>query len=213
MMILPNLMLQKPSAKSKSKDHSKALEDRLQKWKGGMIQQIWNDNKIIQHKLTSKPQRSSDDITRIFSKLMFEGKVTQALKFLDESASNSVLPSSSEVVEKLRSLHPDAQPILPESLLYGPMKPVSPVYFNNISEEEIFKAASKTKGAAGPSMFDAAQWKRILCSGQFKKEGKELREEIATFAKKIAIEIVDPATLEAYTACRLIPLDKSPGSS
>ena len=40
-----------------------------------------------------------------------------------------------------------------------------------------------------------------------------LREEVASFAKKIAVEIVDPVTLEAYTACRLIPLDKSPGST
>ena len=82
---------------------------------------------------------------------MFEGKVTQALKFLDESANNSVLPSTSDVVEKLRSLHPEAQQILPETLLHGPIVDLSPAYFNNISEEEIFKAASKTKGAAQSS--------------------------------------------------------------
>ena len=61
-------------------------------------------------------------------------------------------------------------------------------------------------------MFDACQWKRILCSGHFKQVGKDLREQLAEFAKKISIEVLDPATLEAYTACRLIPLDKDPGN-
>ena len=36
---------------------------------------------------------------------------------------------------------------------------------------------------------------------------------MAVFAKKIAIEIVDPMTLEGYTSCRLIPLDKDPGNT
>ena len=133
-----------------------------------MIKELWDENKIIQKKLTSKPPRSSDDISRVFSKLMFEGKVTQALKFLDESANNSVLPPTTEVVEKLRSLHPDSQPIAPGTLINGPIMRPSAAHFDNITEDEIFKAASKTKGAAGPSMFNASQWKRILCSGQFK---------------------------------------------
>ena len=37
-----------------------------------------------------------------------------------------------------------------------------------------------------------------------------LREEIAEFAKNIASTHYDPALLEAYTACRLIPLAKNP---
>ena len=34
---------------------------------------------------------------------------------------------------------------------------------------------------------------------------------MAQFARKIATEILDPKVLESYTACRLIPLNKSPG--
>ena len=71
------------------------------------------------------------------------------------------------------------------------------------------KAANQIKGSGGPSHLDAKQWRRILCSKQLKGEGKDLREEIASFAKKIA-EIVDPSTLTPYTASRLIPLNKDP---
>ena len=60
---------------------------------------------------------------------------------------------------------------------------------------------------------DAKQWKRLICSNHFKQENKELREQLAIFAKQIATEVVDPGILEAYVACRLIPLDKDPGSS
>ena len=45
----------------------------------------------------------------------------------------------------------------------------------------------------------------------YNKEGKDLREELAKFAKKIATDIIDPRTLVAYTASRLIPLNKNPG--
>ena len=71
------------------------------------------------------------------------------------------------------------------------------------------KAARQTKGSGGPSMMDGKQWKRMLCSSHFKAEAKELRVELAKFARKIATEIVDPSTLEAYNVCRLITLDNN----
>ena len=59
-------------------------------------------------------------------------------------------------------------------------------------------------------MCDAKQWKRILVSQKFKNEGKDLREAIAKFAQKLATEIIDPHTIKAYVAGRLIALNKAP---
>ena len=75
----------------------------------------------------------------------------------------------------------------------------------------IFKSARLTKGAAGPSQLDAYQYCHILTSTKYKKENKELREQIAILARKIASEILDPNSLESFTSCRLIPLNKNPG--
>ena len=111
------------------------------------------------------------------------------MKFLDEHAANSVLKPTAEVVEKLLTLHPTAAEVLPESLYEGPLKRVSPAYFNSITEQTILKAATQTHGSGGPSLLDAKQWKRILSSNQFKTEGKELREQLAILARKIAVEI------------------------
>ena len=84
-------------------------------------------------------------------------------------------------------------------------------YFASIDESSIQKAAKLTKGAAGPSQFDVDQFRRILCSKKFKNEGKTLREQIAILARNIATSIIDPSCLEAFVACRLIPLNKNPG--
>ena len=210
-MILPSMLLQKPSAKSKAKDHTRALELRLQKWKEGKIEELWKDNAIIQKKLSEHPQKSPHDITRLVTNLMFEGKVGPAMKILDENTENGVLRSTPEVIEKLRLLHPEQSEIQADTLYQGPLPVTSTAHFNSITEQEILKAAQQTKGSGGPSLLDAKQWKRMLCSGHFKAENKELREQLAIFAKKIATEMVDPAILEAYVSCRLIPLDKEPG--
>ena len=92
--------------------------------------------------------------------------------FLEENADNAVLQSSPEVIDKLRSLHPEPANIYPNTLLQGPLPLVSPAHFNNITEQEILKAAQQTKGSGGPSLLDAKQWKRMLCSKHFKAENK-----------------------------------------
>ena len=74
-----------------------------------------------------------------------------------------------------------------------------------------FDAATKTKGSAGPSGMDAELYRRILCSKNFKAEGKVLREEKAVFTRDLFKFVYHPSFLEGYTSCRLIPLDKNPG--
>ena len=101
-----------------------------------------------------------------------------------------------------------------ESILYRPIDYIPPGVFDLIDEEMISDAATKTKGLAGPSGMDDELYRRILCSKNFKAEGKVLREEIAVFTRnllKIAYDTDNPSLLEGYTSCRLIPLDKNPG--
>ena len=75
----------------------------------------------------------------------------------------------------------------------------------------VFKSASMTKGAGGPSRLDAEQYHRLLTSNKYKKENKELLMQLATLARLLATEYLDPNTLEVFVACRLIPLDEDPG--
>ena len=210
-MIIPSLLLQKPSQTSKSKDHTKALTERLRLWGEGKFNDLLKECTIIQHKLTTSKKKTPEDISRIFSKLMFTGKIKAALRFLESNSENGVLQPSEDVLAQLQEKHPPAAEIQPNTLITGPLEQVSHAHFAQIDEQAVLKAAMRTKGSAGPSKFDSDQFRRILCSKHFKTEGKDLREQISMFARKIATSPIDPSCLGPYTACRLIPLNKNPG--
>ena len=56
----------------------------------------------------------------------------------------------------------------------------------------IAKAATRTKGAAGPSGLDADGWRRILISKNYGKDGKDLRIALARMTYTLCtVEIVE----------------------
>ena len=76
----------------------------------------------------------------------------------------------------------------------------------------IREAALRTKGSGGPSGVDANGFKRILNWKSFKKSSANLRDALATMARKLCAEYIDPRTIEPILANRLIPLDKGEGA-
>ena len=214
-MILPALILQKPSAKSKAKHHTDALTRRLKLWHEGKLSELIREAKHIQSKFkqdrsTQHSEARKSDLSKRFSRFMSEGNISAALKLLDENSGSGVLELTEDVMKELRKKHPEPADFSFDPILSGPTQPFPKYFFDCIDEQTILKAAKDTKGSGGPSGLDAEQLRRILCSKNFAKEGKMLREEIAEFAKNLASTHYDPALLEAYTACRLIPLAKNP---
>ena len=53
-MILPALLLQKPSPKCRSKDHTNFLRERLAKWKEGAFDELLEECRTIQDRLTNR---------------------------------------------------------------------------------------------------------------------------------------------------------------
>ena len=210
-MTLPSLLLQKPSRHSKAKDHIKCLEERLKLWDEGNIEEILRENRRIQNNLTATTKRTSEDSARSFAKLMWKGKVKAAIKMLTNDYDNGVLQVTDDVYNTLKEKHPSPAPIHDDVLLHGPIDKLSRGYFDSIDETMIATATRLTKGSGGPSQFDSEQFNHILLSKKFKKEGKDLREEIARLARLLASEIIDPKSIESLLACRLIALNKNPG--
>ena len=141
---------------------------------------------------------------------MLQGKVSAALRWIGSQAT-SVLPTDEDTIEKLALLHPEGAPAMKNGILEGPIEYVEPVIFDNIDGETIQACAKRTSGSAGPSGLDSDGWKRIMCSKQFKSKPKELCESIALLARKLCTKHINPTFLKAYTACRLVPLNKNPG--
>ena len=79
------------------------------------------------------------------------------------------------------------------------------------------EVALKTKGGCGPSGLDADGWRKILVSKSYRTVNTDLRRGFANVIKKIYTEKLsvdttkDETPLEAFLACRLIPIDKNLG--
>ena len=222
--------LQKPSAKSKSLDHVNCLRRRFALWEKGDILELLKEGKTIQRQLQgSRSRRDEREEARTahrFSKLMMEGRVRAALRYLSKREHTGLLsldqimtedPTSSSrktVREILEDKHPDANPANADAILSAPNEELPsndfhPILFDSITAEDIRTSALHTEGAAGPSGLDAMNWRR-LCTA-FGQSSNDLCCALATFARRISTTYLDPSGLMAYTACRLIPLDKCPG--
>ena len=122
-----------------------------------------------------------------FAKLVLEGQINSALRFLGETSTGGVLELTDDVMAQLKEKHPNPQPTTLGSLLFGPINDDIPEsVYSEINGEMVREAALRTKGSGGPCGVDAT---RTLCT-----------------------TYIDPATIEPLVASRLIPLDKGEGA-
>eukprot|EP00794_Sanderia_malayensis_P000856 gene856-148_t len=145
-MLLPMILLQKPSPASKSKEHCEALKRRIDYMQKGEFECLLQECRDIQRRI--KPKKSQEGISQTFSKLMLQGKVHAALRFLSNESSGGVLDLSDETLKGLREKHPSPAAIKENSLLSGPIKDQRFLNFN-INEQKIQEnSANLTKGSA-----------------------------------------------------------------
>ena len=183
-------------------------------WSSGKITELLREGEALQRRLpkSNGGKNSIAEKAKRLKNLVIEGKINPALRLLDISATTGILPINSETCALLKEKHPDAAPKFQEMLLNGPLKNVEPVIFESINGEMIQKLSLKTKGAAGPSLFDADDWKRMLGTKIYGTAGIDLSKSIARFTRILCTEeLDDPRSIAALMACRLIPLDKNPG--
>ena len=76
-------------------------------------------------------------------------------------------------------------------------------------ESCIRTAAMLTDGAAGPSGVDAQAWRKLCTS--FGAASGDLCRSLAAAARRLCTCFVDPRSISAFLACRLIALSKNPG--
>ena len=221
-MVACGLLLQKPHLTSKTRDHVTALERRLRAWREGDIDGLMKEGRTIQNHLRPPRRREhgnqEENDSRIFSKLILEGKIHSALRFLSQNHGGGVLNindsvdgEGSSVLDTLRSKHPPPGKLDTAAFVTTDLEPpeVHPILFDCLTGQSIRNAALRTQGSAGPSGVDASGWRR-MCTG-FHRHSADLCASIAAVARRLATQFVDPAPLTAYLACRLIPLDKKPG--
>jgi len=209
-MVLPNLILQKPSKNSKTRQHIQLMRERLELWELGEFDKIIRDCNAIQKKMVKSIKQDDCNFEKLFVRFMLLGKLNSAIRLLDSDSCKGVLPMTKTNLDLLIDKHPRGAPALKGTLLYGPLYDIPKSFYDNIDEIMIEKAIARTHGAAGPSNMDGHFFRQI-CSRRYREEGSVMKQNIAALARKLASEPVDPYKLEAFTTSRLIPLNKDPG--
>ena len=87
--------------------------------------------------------------------------------------------------------------------------PYHPSIFDRIDAHAIRGATLKASGGHGQSGVDDLDWRRYLTA--FGSLSESLCRTVAKIPIRLATEEQDPTSLQAYNACRQIPLDKCPG--
>ena len=212
------LLLQKPSKRSKTKEHISHFKRRLDLWHNGDLKLLLEEGHCIQNRMISRKFPAKNNVDGyIFRSLMAQGKVKSALSYISRDQNSGVLglddiipqTNSLTTCDVLRAKHPMGIPACPEPLLENTPEVVNPIIYSSLDADCVLGAALHTHGAAGISGLDAFAWRR-LCSS-FKSASRDLCHALAAVGRRICSSRIHPDNLSAFVACRLIPLNKCPG--
>ena len=82
------------------------MSKRLAQWKDGEINKLLREGRIIQSRIGKLRSTDPPDKSKVFTKLVLEGQINSALRFLSESSSGGVLPLTDEVMAQLQLKQP-----------------------------------------------------------------------------------------------------------
>ena len=146
---------------------------------------------------------------------MKEGKVHAALNLLKQQRSGRILKLDDKVDNRktvcdvLKRKHPPSVTPPEYVLQSGEVNLPHGVIFDSIDASLIQRAATRTGGAAGLSGLDTFAW-HCLCIS-YKTASVNLCNAMAADGCRLCTSIIDPGSLSAFVACRLIPIDKCSG--
>ena len=228
-MVMPLLLLQKPAEPSSHQLRVACLARRLDAWIEGRFHDLLMEARTLQIYLSRRRHNvhehggedGGSSMSRIFARLMLQGKVKAALRILSADSRGRVLDLDESlslcsrdgerlsVRDILKAKHPSGQPIVSDALVTSEPPPVHPVIYEKITGSTIRAASLHCQGSAGPSGLDAASWKR-MCS-LYHGSSHQLCNTIAAVARRLCSVHLEPNILQPFVACRLIPLSKNPG--
>ena len=79
-IVLLAVGLQKPSQKSKAKDHQECLSRRLVLWKEGEVDKLLREERIIQKRLSNSRRVDPLNAGRVSANLVMSGQINSALR-------------------------------------------------------------------------------------------------------------------------------------
>ena len=188
----------------------KAVTRRIELWQTNKLDELLEEARTIQKRLPRPHHNKTPnaDKARNFANKMRHGKVSPALRALNDELRGGVLPLNKETIDLLEEKHP--KPSDSDGLrLPGPRQVPNSVIYEMITGDFVWKKALQTHGSSGPSGLDARGMRRLLSSTLHGNTAADLCNALASLATKTATTPCQH--LDSLIACHLIPLDKKPG--
>ena len=223
LVVFSAVILQRDKSVKKSVDVRRTLERRMKLWTDHEFDVLMQEMERCDRsfKLVRKFANDKDHIVRVFTRMMLQGKVRAAVRWLSEESRKGVFfPSDlnekkdgkgvivlSSVWDILCNKHPE--PVIPDksSLLECETLPIFEEV--EINGGHVLKVSRMIQGGAGPGGCDASHWQDSLL--RYGAHSERLRESVASLCRKLANSIVPWECIKALMSSRLIALDKCPG--
>ena len=110
--------------------------------------------------------------------------VLHCLPYLTSSRYLTSYPWIFKHIKELLTKHPEGEPVC--QVLNQPC-----VIYDDITSDSIMKTARRTNGSAGPSHYDADDWRTILGSSLYGTEAEDFIKSLAALARELCINGVD----------------------
>ena len=107
-------------------------------WKDGEVTELLREGRTIQKRLFRSHRKA-----QIFAKLVMEGQINSALRYLNAACCGAELSLTDDFMKQLNDKHPKAQPAKLESLLFGPIEEVHESACNEITSQLIMRSGTK----------------------------------------------------------------------
>ena len=139
---------------------------------------------MIQKRITKSKKPEPPNRSKILAKLVMEGQINSALRFLSEEDCGCLLPLGDDVMRQLKNKQSSAQDAQLGALLFGPAEDAPHILYHEMKGKMVREAALKNKGSGGPSGINANGFRRILACKSFKKASTGLCNAIAGLSKR-----------------------------
>ena len=220
-IVFSSVILQRDRSVRKGPDVRRVIGRRLDMWQDDKFDLLIQEAVRCDKSLVSKRRITESHMSSVFTRLMLQGKVKSAVRWLSDYARGSVLspmdcvPCSTsggqvqneKVIDILSKKHPNS--VMPPKSSLMDCTALSDFETVEITGNIIQRVACMMQGSAGPGGCDATHWQDSLL--RYGAHSASLRESVASLARTLANMVVSWSDIRALMACRLVALDKCPG--
>ncbi len=215
------VILQRADGVKKSSDIRSRIRQRVQLWKEGLFDSLVDDTVTEVTGRTHTNHHRTDEVSkaRAFNGQVLSGRLRKAVRNLTNRDQGGVMDphdlctkTGRPVLEVLQSKHPAPRPtdIHEDNSFEKYSTPPPTAIPLDVSADHVEKIASRLSGAAGVDGIDGVELRNWLL--RFGEHSLRLRQAMADTVAWLANTHPPWAAYRALAACRLVALDKKPGT-